>query len=199
MDWAQWEFGRPIEVTLAIRLITIERFAKGTLLIIGGIALIVAGSRTDLHRVTERIQDQLNLASGRSWWRNLVVSFLKRFGTLSKLEVDAVGIGAVLYGCLEAFEGFGLLLRRRWAEYLVLVATAAFLPLEITELLRKPTVFKAGALAVNILIVGYLIWRKKLFLERPGHTVADLPRRVRTEAAGTASLKSSRAQHRKRA
>lgn len=135
--------------------------------------LIVAGSRTDLHRLTMEIQNQLNLSAGRSWWRSLVITFLQRFGTLSRIQVDAVGIGAILYGCLEAFEGIGLLLRRRWAEYLVLIATGVFLPLEITELLRKPTVFKAGALAVNLLIVGYLIWRKKLFLERPDHAVAD--------------------------
>ena len=55
----------------------------------------------------------------------------------------------------------------------MLIATAAFLPLEITELLEKPTLFKVGALAVNLLIIGYLVWRKRLFLERPGHVVAD--------------------------
>jgi uncharacterized membrane protein (DUF2068 family) len=173
VDWARWEFGRPIEVTLGIRLITIERFVKGALLIIGGIVLIVAGSRTDLHSVTVQIQNELNLSAGRSWWRSLVLALIKRFGNLSKIQVDAVGVGAILYGCLEAFEGFGLLLRRRWAEYLVLIATAAFLPLEITELLRKPTVLKSGALIINLLIVGYLIWRKKLFLERPDHAEAD--------------------------
>jgi hypothetical protein len=26
---------------------------------------------------------------------------------------------------------------------------------------------------VNLLIIGYLIWRKRLFLERPGHVRAD--------------------------
>jgi uncharacterized membrane protein (DUF2068 family) len=79
----------------------------------------------------------------------------------------------MLYGALEAFEGYGLLRRRRWAEYLVLLATAAFLPLEVDELIRKPTLFKAGALLVNLLIIVYLIWRKRLFLERPGHAHAD--------------------------
>jgi Predicted membrane protein (DUF2127) len=65
------------------------------------------------------------------------------------------------------------LIRRRWAEYLVLIATAAFLPIEIDELIHRATFFKAGALLVNLAIVAYLIWRKRLFLERPGHEVAD--------------------------
>ena len=173
LEWVRWEFGRPIEVTLAIRLITIERFLKAAILAVGGIVLLVMSSRSDLPRLAQQIQNQLNLSSGRGWWRHVVQSILDRFGKLSNLQVDAIAIGAMLYGCLEAFEGIGLLLRRRWAEYLVLVATIAFLPLEIGELTHKPTVFKGAALLVNLLIVGYLVWRKRLFLERPGHAMAD--------------------------
>lgn len=174
LDWVRWEFGRRIEVTTAIRLIIVERFLKAVVLVVGGIILLGLSSKTDMHHLVDQVQDQLNLDSGRSWWRHLVVQVLDRFGRASRLQADAVAIGAILYGCLEAFEGFGLLLRRRWAEYLVLIATAAFLPLEIGELIHKPTVFKAGALLVNLLIVGYLIVRKRLFLERPGEMEADM-------------------------
>lgn len=116
---------------------------------------------------------QLNLSPGRGWWRHLYLALLNRLMNLTPGKEAAIAVGAILYGALEAFEGVGLLLRRRWAEYLVLVATAVFLPLEIEELIRKPTVFKAGALLVNLLIIGYLIWRKRLFLERPSHERAD--------------------------
>ena len=58
-------------------------------------------------------------------------------------------------------------MRRRWAEYLVLLATVVFIPVEIEELAARPSAFKALALLVNLLIVAYLIWRKRLFLERP--------------------------------
>lgn len=92
---------------------------------------------------------------------------LVKFGTSSPRERDVIAIGAILYGMLEALEGFGLLLKRRWAEYLVLIATSAFLPLEIDELLRRPTVFKAATFILNVAIIAYLVWRKRLFLERP--------------------------------
>jgi len=135
-DWARWEFGRRIEVTTAIRLITLERFLKAVILIGGGIILLILGAKTDLHQLVERVQDQLNLDSGRGWWRQLFENVIDRFGRATRLQTDSVAIGAILYGCLEAFEGFGLLLRRRWAEYLVLIATAAFLALAIGALLR---------------------------------------------------------------
>jgi uncharacterized membrane protein (DUF2068 family) len=172
-DWAAWEFDRRIEVTPAIRHITIERFVKATILIAGGIALLVFGHKTDIHQLVENLQDQLDLSPGSGWWRHLYEALITRLTHLTPGKEVAIAIGAILYGGLEAFEGVGLLLRRRWAEYLVLIATAAFLPLEIEELIRKPTLFKAGALAVNLLIIGYLIWRKRLFLERPSHEGAD--------------------------
>ena len=173
VEWIRWEFGRRIEVTPAIRLITIERFCKGAVLILGGIVLAVVSAKTDLHRFAQDAQDQLNLSEGSGWWRHLYEATIVRFGGLSRKKEELIAVGAILYGGLEGLEGAGLLFRRRWAEYLVLVATAAFLPLEIDELTRKPTALKVLALLVNLLIIGYLIWRKRLFLERPGHAAAD--------------------------
>ena len=48
-------------MTTAIRLITLERFLKAVVLIVGGIGLLVLGARTDLHRLAQDIQDQLDL------------------------------------------------------------------------------------------------------------------------------------------
>jgi uncharacterized membrane protein (DUF2068 family) len=172
-DWAAWEFDRRIEVTLAIRLITFERFAKATILIVGGIALLVIGAKTNLHQATQDLQDQLNLSPGRGWWGHVYETVVTRFGNLSRTREAEVAVGAMLYGVLEALEGVGLLMRRRWAEYLVLIATGVFLPLEVVEIVSKPTVFKVGAFAVNVAIVVYLVWRKRLFLERPDNERAD--------------------------
>ncbi len=87
---------------------------------------------------------------------------LARFGS----HANPIAVGAILYGLLEVTEAVGLIRRRRWAEYLVLVATVAFLPLEIDEMLRGPSVLKGLTLLVNIAIVVYLVWRKQLFLTR---------------------------------
>ncbi|MFN2592243.1 MAG: DUF2127 domain-containing protein [Candidatus Dormibacteria bacterium] len=175
MTWARWELGRRIEVTPAIRLITVERFVKGAVLLVGGLALLVVSNHGDtVPRIAGDLQNELNLSPGRGVLRQVYATTIIRFGNYSRLHEDAVAAGAMLYGALEVFEGVGLLLRRRWAEYLVLVATAAFLPLEIGELLHSATPLKAAALILNIVIILYLVWRKRLFLERPGqHVVAD--------------------------
>jgi uncharacterized membrane protein (DUF2068 family) len=166
-SWLRWEFGRRIEVTPVIRLITLERFLKATVLVAGSVALLFLDRHSGAHQVILNIQSEYNLDAGRGLWHRLVGSVLDRAAGVPNGHLLALAVAGLLYGGLEALEGLGLLLRRRWAEYLVLVATVAFIPVEIEELATRPSVFKAVALLANLLIVAYLIWRKHLFLERP--------------------------------
>jgi uncharacterized membrane protein (DUF2068 family) len=165
--WLRWEFSRRIELTAGVRLIILDRFIKAVALLVGGVALIVVTETGGIREIAERVQDQLNLDSGRHLWLRLTGLILQRFASLSRATEVAIAIAAILYGLLEVLEGVGLLLRRRWAEYLVLLATCAFLPVEIEELVRRSTVLKTLAFMVNIAIIFYLGWRKRLFLDRP--------------------------------
>jgi uncharacterized membrane protein (DUF2068 family) len=74
-----------------------------------------------------------------------------------------VAITAAVYCVLEATEAVGLWKERRWAEYLTAVATAGFLPFEIIELTKRVTPLKLGTFVVNVAILVYLIWAKRLF------------------------------------
>ncbi len=69
------------------------------------------------------------------------------------------GVIALGYGALEGAESYGLARRRRWGEWLTLVATSILLVPEVWELARKATPLKVGALVVNLLVVAYLYWR----------------------------------------
>ena len=166
--WLRWEMSRRIEVDGVIKLIILERFVKGGTLVIGGIVLIAAGATTDLHQRANDLQVQLALEPGRHLLGRLIAWILDRLGTHPNL----IGLAAVAYGLLECVEGIGLVLRRRWAEYLVVLATGAFLPLEVSEVLHRPSPLKVTALLVNIAIVVYLVWRKRLFMERPDSAIA---------------------------
>ena len=77
------------------------------------------------------------------------------------------------YAALEAVEAVFLWRGKRWAEYLTVVATAAFLPLEIYEIAEKASLLKVGALLVNLVILAYLIWAKRLFGVRGGLAALD--------------------------
>lgn len=160
--WMSWEFGRRIDINGVIVYIICERLVKAVILIGGGIVLLVVAAHTNLGNLAEQAQDQLDLNAGTSLWRRLFDQTLARFGG----DANPIAVAAIVYGLLETVEAIGLLLRRRWAEYLVLFATVAFLPLEVEEMVRQPSVLKALALVVNIAIAVYLVWRKQLFLTR---------------------------------
>jgi len=167
-DWLRWEMGRRIDPTPVIRLITLERFAKSALLIAAGVGLLVAGRRGYLDHLLLQAQVEFNLAGNRGLIAQAIRYALEQAIKFRPSRITLVGIAGILYGLLEASEGVGLLLRRRWAEYLVLLATVAFIPVEVHELVLRPSLLKALALLVNLLIALYLIWRKRLFMERQG-------------------------------
>ena len=63
----------------------------------------------------------------------------------------------------------GLWRNRRWAEYLTSVAVAAFIPIEIYELSKGVSAFKAIAFVINLLVLAYLLYAKRLFGLRGGY------------------------------
>lgn len=70
-----------------------------------------------------------------------------------------VRIGAVAFGyaAISLLEGIGLYLEKAWGEYLTLIITASFLPWEVFEVFRRITLIRVGLLAVNVLVLLYLL------------------------------------------
>ena len=67
--------------------------------------------------------------------------------------------GTLLYALLFSIEGIGLWLARAWAEYLTILSTAGFIPVEVYELAKRGSVTKGVMLALNVAILLYLILR----------------------------------------
>jgi uncharacterized membrane protein (DUF2068 family) len=68
-----------------------------------------------------------------------------------------------IYAALSLVEGIGLYLERVWAEYVTLIITASFLPLELFEVVQRLTWIRAGLLVINTLVLLYLL---KVVIER---------------------------------
>jgi len=74
-------------------------------------------------------------------------------------SLRAIGLGTFVFAAIFLTEGIGLLLRRHWAEYLAVIATASFLPLELYELIHRVRPTRVVIVAANLAIVVYLIAR----------------------------------------
>ncbi len=81
-------------------------------------------------------------------------------------RLKQISIAIFCYAALDFTEGIGLVLEKTWAEYLTLILTASFLPLEFFEIVRHPTWVKVVLTLVNILVVVYLVFYVQRNLRR---------------------------------
>ena len=77
--------------------------------------------------------------------------------TDTKLKLAAISAASFFYAALFGTEGTGLFLRKRWAEWFVVIVTGSLLPVEIYEIIHKVTAVKIVVTLANLLILGYLI------------------------------------------
>lgn len=145
-----------------IKVIIVERIIKSTVLVALAIGLIFAGRTGLLTQWADYAQDQLNLSATDSLFEQILFRLLAYVGNFP--HVTTLAIVAIAYALLEGTEGVGLAMRRRWAEYLTVIATGILIPYEAYEVIHHATLFKVGALLLNVAVVGYLAWRKRLFV-----------------------------------
>src|SRR5213593_1849207 len=135
--------GDPSRTRLVLRLIAVERSLRGVLLLAAGTYLLFHLS-TDFGRVAERIIRSIDIDPRQHFFHR----FVTRLHRLRAHELRIAAVAAVGYGALELVEGVGLWLDQLWAEYLTVVATSLLLPLELYELVSKPSPLKAGGIVV---------------------------------------------------
>jgi uncharacterized membrane protein (DUF2068 family) len=109
-----------------------------------------------------------------------LIGLIQHSFTLTGRTLTYLAIGLVIYSLIELAEGVGLWLGQRWGEYFAMVATSIFLPYEVYDLTVKVTWLRVGALVINLLLVVYLVWSKRLFGARGGKRAYEA--RLRTES-----------------
>lgn len=109
----------------------------------------------DVASTLTRWAARVPLHPGNHWVDRVLAPLL----SVDPRTLRAIGAGTFVYGAVFLTEGGGLLLRRRWAEYLTVIVTGSFLPLELYELVERVRITCALLVAVNLAIVLYLIAR----------------------------------------
>jgi uncharacterized membrane protein (DUF2068 family) len=163
--------GRPLRDRYVLRLIALDRLVH--FLVLGALAVGVfffiadrAALSSTFYRVMDAVQGGvggLNGRGGRGIVRELQRAFSAKASTLW-----IVGLALAGYALLEGIEAVGLWFAQRWAEYLTFVATTLLLIPEVYELTGRITATKIITLIINIAVVGYLLFAKRLFGLRGG-------------------------------
>ena len=167
--------GKALRDQVVLRVIAIDRALHFVLLAaLAALLLVFASHVESLRRLFNRVVADYG-GPGRIRKHGLEHD-LERLVTLQSGTIRLVALVAAGYAVLEGLEAIGLWFMKRWAEYLTFVATTALLPLEVYELTKRVSPFKIVALVVNLAIVLYLLWAKRLFGLRGGAAAEEAAR-----------------------
>ena len=134
--------------------IAAERAFRAIVLLGVGIAL-VSSPHANWASDISHLAQHLGLDPKENWIQRIIDDVNKIHANQDLM----FGLAAIGYGILEGAESYGLFTRRRWGEWLTVVATSLLFIPEIWELTNSATPLKVGAVLVNIAVVLYLLWR----------------------------------------
>ena len=186
--------GKALREAFILRILAVERWIRAVVLALLATAVFeFESTQTSLQAWFERelprfkpLAEQFNYNLDKSPTISHLRSLLHSdHGTLHLVEAFLIA-----YALLQLAEGIGLWSLKRWGEYVAAVGTSVFLPLEIYELTKEVTWLKVAALVINLGLVVYLVWRKRLFGVRGGREAFERERHedslLEVEAAAAA-------------
>jgi uncharacterized membrane protein (DUF2068 family) len=140
-------------------LIGVEHVVVALILLTVGVTL-ATNAHTNVGNDVTHLARRFGLDPSSNGIRGLTSSAKK----LTPDKLRFYGIAAVGFGLLEGIEGYGLIPRRRWGEYLTVVATLLLFVPDIYQLAKEPSILKGVLFALNVAMIVYLaihLWRTR--------------------------------------
>ena len=174
--------GKQIRADFFLKLFAIERGIR--VIIFGGVAYgilryanspsIGAAINRDIP-IIRTFSRQLGITLSHS-----LLEKIRSLLHVSSSNLRLLALGVTGLAVVSAIEAFALWQARRWGEYFAAIATSLGLPFEIYELSKAVTVTKLVLFALNLLLVGYLVYSRRLFGARGGKEAYEA--RLRAES-----------------
>jgi uncharacterized membrane protein (DUF2068 family) len=102
---------------------------------------------------------------------------------ITPAKIHSFAAGTALYSLFSLVEGVGLLFRISWAGWMAIGESLFFIPLEVRELMRRPSLTFFIILFLNVVIAWYLLQnRRRLFHHFRAHHPAPAPAPVPPDA-----------------
>jgi uncharacterized membrane protein (DUF2068 family) len=136
-----------------LKLIALFKIAKGVLLLLLGVSLLFLNARTRwMDALSNWTADEILLEHSKA-----VHYLLNRLqAVLQDGALRATGLLALFYTAVLFTEGIGVYMQQRWAELLMIFATAALIPVEMRHIWHRPGLVGVLILLANCFIVWFL-------------------------------------------
>ena len=136
-----------------LKLIAVFKILQGVVLLALSFSLFFLNSRTIwLEQISDWADEELLLHHSRA-----VMYLLNKLqDALAEGQLRATALLAFFYAGILFTEGIGVYFQKRWAEFLMVFATGALIPLEVRHVWYRPSVAAITILIVNCFIVWFL-------------------------------------------
>jgi uncharacterized membrane protein (DUF2068 family) len=138
--------------SLGLRAIAVFEAAKGALVLLLGFGVLKLAHK-NLDDVAEHLLHVLHASPAGK----LSHVFLDLANHISDQSLWLLAIVAFVYAAMRGIVAYGLWRERTWAQAFELLVTGGYLPVELYWLSQHATPLKLGVLAVNLLILLYLL------------------------------------------
>jgi uncharacterized membrane protein (DUF2068 family) len=165
--------GKALRSAFILRALAIERWGRGLIIVLLAIGVFrLKTTQVSLQQLFDR-----DLSSLKPFFEQIhfnvrdssTVNAIEKVLNAKPSTLNLIAAGLLGYGLLQIVEGIGLWSLKRWGEYVAVVGTTLFIPLEVYEITEKASWLKITVLVINIAAVAYLLLSKRLFGVRGGH------------------------------
>jgi uncharacterized membrane protein (DUF2068 family) len=169
--------GRQLRDALIMRFFAVERAIRGLIVLAAAYGVWrFSHHRASVQKIFEEDLPLLRPLAGKVGWdldHSKIVMAIRHVLELKAATLTWVAVGLLVYAVVELIEAVGLWMLKRWGEYFAVIATSFGLPIEIYELTERITVVRVGAFIVNVALIVYIVYSKRLFGVRGGKTAHE--------------------------
>ncbi len=142
---------KPVRGVWLVRSIGLFKIVKAIFLVAAAISVFNLLHR-DIGDVVLTWAHRFHIAPGN----RLLERLLEKVLTVTRRQLIVTGAVLLAYAAMFLVEGIGLLFLKHWAEWMTVITTSALIPIEIYEIIHRPTWLKAAAMLINIVLAVYL-------------------------------------------
>ena len=136
-----------------MRAVALMEAVKGAVVLGAGFGLLSLLNR-DVQRIAAALVTHVHI-DPQSHYAAL---FLDAANKLTDARLWALAAFSLVYAAVRFAEGYGMWFGQRWGSWLGAVSGAIYVPVEVYELLHRPSALKVGTLSLNVVVVAYLVW-----------------------------------------
>jgi len=136
-----------------MRTIALVEAFKGALVLLVGFGLFSLAHH-DAQRIAEQIVTHSHLNPGSRYPR----IFLDLTRQITEPHIPLIAAGTGLYVIVRFVEAYGLWYYKKWAQWVSAASGATYIPFELLELREHVTWLGLAALALNLLVVVFMLY-----------------------------------------